>query len=157
MRSAPPRRQAQGGISLLEMLLVVALIAATSLIAAAAFSGGFRGMQLRSAAKEVAAQLRFTRTQAIATGEPQTFEIDPQAHTWRAPDGHEGEIPEMLEISFYGARQVQPAEGVGAIMFFEDGAATGGRIQLGLEQAAWNIDVAWLTGEVELSRAEAEQ
>jgi general secretion pathway protein H len=156
MRSLSPNRRGATGISLLEMLLVVALIAATSLIAAAAFSGGFRGMQLRSAAKEIAAQLRFTRTQAIATGEPQRFVIDPAARTWQAPDGHDGEIPEALEVGFYGARQAQPAEGAGAIMFFEDGASTGGRIRLSLEQAAWNIDVAWLTGEVELSRAEAE-
>lgn len=144
------------GVSLLEMLLVIALIGAVSVIAAAAFSGGFRGMQLRSAAKEIAAQLRYTRTRAIATGEPQKFVIDPQARSWQAPDGHDGEIPDALRVSFTGARQAQPAEGVGAIMFFEDGAATGGRIRLSLEQAAWNIDVAWLTGEVSVGRAEPE-
>ena len=110
------RRRGQGGVSLLEMLLVVSLI-------------------------------------AIATGQPQRFVIDPAARTWQAPDGHDGEIPEALQVRFTGAREAQPAEGEGAVMFFNDGAATGGRIQLSRDGAAWNIDVAWLTGEVTLARA----
>lgn len=142
------------GVSLLEMLLVVALLAAVSLLAAAAMSGGFAGMQLRSNAKQIAAQLRYTRTQAIATGQPQRFTIDPQAHTWTAPGNRHGEIPEKLGITFIGAREVQPRQGEGAIMFFGDGASTGGRVQLSAKKAAWNVDVAWLTGEVKLRRAQ---
>lgn len=144
------------GASLLEMLLVIALIAAASLLAAAAFTGGFKGMQLRSTAKEVAAQVRYTRTQAIASGQPQRFVIDPQARTWQAPNGRNGEIPPSLGVVFTGAREVRPSEDEGAIMFFADGAATGGRIRLTLERAAWDIDVAWLTGEVRLRRSGAD-
>lgn len=81
------------GVSLLEMLLVVALIAAMSLLAAAAFGGGMAGLQLRSSAKEIAANLRYTRALAISTGEPQRFTIDPVAHAWTAPNGRDGEIP----------------------------------------------------------------
>lgn len=143
------------GVSLLEMLLVITLIAAASLLAAAAFTGGLGGMQLRSSAKEIAAQLRYTRTQAIATGQPQRFVIDPQARRWQAPNGRSGEIPPALGVEFTGAREVQPTRGEGAIMFFEDGAATGGRIRITLDRAAWNVDVAWLTGEVSLRRAPA--
>ena len=147
-------KRRQAGVSLLEMLLVVSLIAIASLLAAAAFSGGIKGMELRSTAKEIAAELRFTRTRAIATGQPQRFVIDPAARTWQAPDGHDGDIPDALQVRFIGAREVQPSEGEGAVMFFNDGAATGGRIQIGREGAAVNIDVAWLTGEVTMARAE---
>ncbi|KRD34095.1 type II secretion system protein GspH [Lysobacter sp. Root916] len=143
------------GFTLLEMLLVIALIAAIGLLAAFAFTGGIAGMQLRSNAKELAAQLRYTRTQAIATGQKQTFTIDPGAHTWSGANGRAGEIPKSLKLSFVGARQLQPAEGQGAIVFFNDGASTGGRIQLSAKRAGWNIDVAWLTGEVRLKRVEA--
>ena len=68
------------GFSLLEMLLVVALIAAVGVLTATALTGGMDGIRLRAAAKQVAAQLRFTRAQAIATGRPQRFIIDPRAH-----------------------------------------------------------------------------
>jgi len=142
------------GVSLLEMLLVVALLATISVLAATAMTGGFAGMQLRSEAKKITAQLRYTRTQAIATGQPQRFTIDPEARTWTAPGNRRGEIPGKLGIHFTGAREVQPRRGEGAIVFFPDGASTGGRVQLSARQAAMNIDVTWLTGEVRLRRGE---
>lgn len=147
-------RSRVAGTSLLEMLLVIALIAALGLLAAAALGGGFAGMQLRSNAKQIAAQLRYTRTQAISTGRPQRFTIDPRAHAWTAPNDRRGEIPASLGVRFIGAREVQPTAGEGAIMFFADGASTGGRVQLQAKQTAWNIDVAWLTGEVRMRRVE---
>ncbi len=145
----------QRGMSLLEILLVMALIGATGLLAAGVLTGGFDRMELRSTAREVAAQLRFARTRAIATGSTRQFTIDPGARAWQGAEGHAGEIPRSLEIEFTGAREVQAGEGVGAIVFFGDGASTGGRVQLRMRDAAWNIDVAWLTGEVSLRRAEA--
>lgn len=154
-RAGVRARRAGVGFTLLEMLLVVALIAAIGLLAAFAFTGGIAGMQLRSSAKELAAQLRYTRTQAIATGQKQTFTVDPSAHTWSGANGRSGEIPKSLKLSFVGARQTQPREGEGAIVFFNDGASTGGRIQLSAKRAGWNIDVTWLTGEVRLKRVEA--
>lgn len=142
------------GFTLLETLLVVALLAVASALAAAALTGGFRGMELRSTAKEIAANLRYTRARAISTGQPQRFTIDPQARAWQAPNGRSGEIPARLSVEFTGAREVQPSEGEGAVVFFPDGAATGGRVRLGLDGAEWRVDVAWLTGEVTVARGE---
>ncbi|HUH89834.1 MAG TPA: GspH/FimT family pseudopilin [Lysobacter sp.] len=155
MPSAVPGLRRQAGVSLLEMLLVVGLIAAASLLAVAAFSGGMKGTQLRSAAKQVAAELRYTRTHAIATGQPQRFTIDPQARTWQAPNGHHGTFPPELQVRFIGAREVQPSANEGAVMFFADGAATGGRVKLSRGDAGWDVDVAWLTGQVTLQRTGA--
>lgn len=143
------------GFSLIEILMVVLLIAAASALAAAVVTGGFAGMRLRSEAKEIAAQLRYTRAQAISTGRAQRFLIDPAAHTWLAPNERKGEIGESFGVAFFGAREVQPMRGVGAIQFFPDGASTGGRVQLTAKNAAWNVDVQWLTGEVKVARGEA--
>jgi len=149
------RTHAQRGVSLLELLIVIVLIAAIGVLTMGAMSGGVAGMQLRTASKEIAAQLRYTRSQAIATGRAQKFTIDPSARTWTAPNGRNGEIPKSIGIVFTGAREVQPRRGEGAIQFFADGASTGGRVKLSAKQAAWNVDVAWLTGEVKLKRGEA--
>lgn len=145
------------GFSLLEMLLVVVLVAATGLLAAGMLGGGFDRLKLKSSAQEIASQLRYTRAHAIATGVPQRFTIDPAAHAWQAANGRSGEVPERLGIRFTGAREVQSREGEGAIVFFGDGASTGGRVRLDFRRAAWNVDVAWLTGEVSLHRAEEER
>ena len=148
--------RASRGFSLLEILLVISLIATASVLAAMILTGGMQGMQLRSSSKEIASQLRYTRAQAIATGQPQRFVIDLRAHRWQAPNGKHGKIPSALAVEFTGAREAQPRAGEGGILFFPDGASTGGRVQLRAKQAVSRIDVAWLTGEVTLSRAQAD-
>jgi general secretion pathway protein H len=145
------RKRAQRGFTLLEIILVMVIIAVASVLAAAAMGGGFRGMQLGASARQVASNLRFTRAQAIATGQVQRFEIDPHAHAWRAPKARHGDIPAKLGIAFIGAREVQARPGIGAIAFFPDGASTGGRITLTSGKASWTVDVAWLTGQVEVT------
>jgi general secretion pathway protein H len=150
-------RRRPRGFSLLELLLVMVLIAATGVLAAGILGGGFARMELRGSAREVATQLRYARARALATGVPQTFAIDPAGHAWQGADGRSGDLPDTLGIHFTGAREVQPADGVGAILFFGDGASTGGRVQLSRGAAAFDIDVAWLTGEVTLHRAEPQR
>lgn len=140
------------GFTLLEVLLVVALIALAATLSAMVLTGGMDGMRLRSEAKDIAAQLRYTRARAIATGQPQRFAIDPRAHRWQAPDERRGDIAESLAVRFVGARQAQARAGQGAILFFHDGGSTGGRITLAAKNAAWSVDVAWLTGEVRVFR-----
>ena len=46
------------GFTLLETLLVMALMVGAALLAAMAFTGGMEGMRLRSESKGVAGQLR---------------------------------------------------------------------------------------------------
>jgi general secretion pathway protein H len=147
----------QRGFTLLEIIVVMVIIAAAAVLGVMALRGGSERVQLHSATKQIAANLRYTRAQAIATGQPQRFTIDPRGHVWQAPNGRRGAVPETLGIHFTGARQVQPQTGVGAIVFFDDGASTGGRVQIAGKRAAWNVDVAWLTGEVTLKRSERGQ
>ena len=145
------------GFSLMELLLVMALIGVASLLAVAAMSGGMQGMKLHAGAKDVAAQMRFARAVAISSGEPQDVVIDPQARRWQGAKGRSGDLPDGGEIVFTGAREVQPEGGKGAVRFFPDGAATGGRVRLLANGGGWDVDVGWLTGEVRVSRVQAAQ
>jgi general secretion pathway protein H len=150
------------GFSLMEMLLVMALIAVASLLAVAAMSGGMQGMKLHAGAKDVAAQMRFARAVAISSGQPQDVVIDPQARRWQGARGRSGDLPEGGEIVFTGARASQLEGGLvdggkGAVRFFPDGAATGGRVRMLANGGGWDVDVGWLTGEVRVSRVRAPQ
>lgn len=155
MRAARAGAPRAAGFTLIELVAVILIIAIATGLASVAMTGGFDGIRLRSASSEVAAQLRFTRAQALATGKRQDFSIDPHAHTWKAPKDRHGSLPKQLGIEFYGAREVQPSASEGGIAFFPDGASTGGRIRLSVKQAVRDIDVAWLTGEVKVKRGEA--
>jgi general secretion pathway protein H len=126
-------------------------------LAAAAMGGGFRGMQLKASARQIGSNLRYARAQALATGKRQDFSIDPHAHTWKAPKDRHGSVPKQLGIAFYGAREVQPSASEGGIAFFPDGASTGGRIRLSAGKAAWDVDVGWLTGQVEVRAVDLRQ
>lgn len=155
-RAAPPA-QRPIGFSLLEILLVLALIAAATLLAMAALSGGMRGMKLHSAAKDIAAQMRFARAVAISSGRTQDFVVDPDARSWRGANGRTGSLPDAEELVFTGASTAQFADiqeegGAGVVRFFPDGAATGGRLRMRVNGGGWDVDIAWLTGEVRLHR-----
>lgn len=145
----------QRGISLIELIVVVVLIAAATALAASVMGAGLPGQQLRNASRELAAQLRYTRAQAIVTGKSQTFSIDARTREWQAPNRRHGQLPRELNLVATGARIEQTRPDVVAIRFFPEGAATGGRIVLSRERAAWQIDVEWLTGEVTVKRAQA--
>lgn len=147
-----PAARGARGFTLLEIVVVMAIIAAMSVLAAMTLTGGFERLKMQSTGKQIVANLRYTRAQAIASGTQKSFLIDPRAREWRAADTRKGEIPKALEVQFTGAREVQPSEGVGAIVFFPDGASTGGRVRLLSEQASTSVDVAWLTGEVTVHR-----
>lgn len=146
-----PRRTRQlrvGGMSLLEMLLVIALIALVGLVTGGMFARGMAGAQLRNAGKELASQLRLARAEAVARGSAQRFVIEPRARRWEGVGGRSGTLPESLQVSFEGAAQLQQGAGRGAIEFHPDGGSSGGRIVIQRGDARWRIDVGWLTGEV---------
>ena len=147
--------QRQRGISLIELIVVVVLIAAATALAASVMGAGLPGQQLRNASRELAAQLRYTRAQAIVTGKSQTFSIDARTREWQAPNRRHGQLPREIKLVATGARIEQTRPDVVAIRFFPEGAATGGRIVVSRERAAWQIDVEWLTGEVTVKRAQA--
>lgn len=152
-----PAARGASGVSLLEMLLVVLLIAIGAALAAMVLTGGLAGMKLRTEAREIAAQLRYTRAQALRTGRMQRFVIEPERHRWTAGGDHHGDIPRDLGIAFTGAREFQQQQGQGAIVFFDDGGSSGGRIRLSARSAHWDVDVAWLTGEVRVVRGGGQQ
>lgn len=140
------------GFSLLEIIVVVAMIAVVMSFAAYTLSNQLPSQQLRSSAKEIAAELRFTKSQAMLTGEARSFQINVKTREWKGPKNHSGTLPKSLEVIATTARREQPENDIAAIKFFPDGAATGGRIVLQHDTAKWQIDVKWLTGEVTVTK-----
>ena len=166
------------GFTLIEALVVMALMATAFALFAGALVGALPGQQLRDTTHRLAAEMRATRARAVATGVDQSFVIDTQARTWRsggsdalgdppaAPPGtkpgassndgvrRQGAIDATLELGATVAREEQPGPGLAAIRFFADGSSTGGRVVVRRGDAVWRVDVNWLTGAVRVERGE---
>lgn len=189
MRCPPchrPRREV--GFTLIEALLVLALMATAFALFAGALLGALPGQQLRAATGQLAAEMRATRARAVATGIDQSFVIDTQSRTWRSGASgalvdavatgpgstpsmkpgttpatagggvrREGQLDDALAVGATVAREEQPGPGIAAIRFFADGSSTGGRVVVRRGDAAWRVDVNWLTGAVRVERGEAER
>jgi general secretion pathway protein H len=143
------------GFTLIELVVVIMLIAIASAIAAGLMSAGLPGQQLRGASRELAAQLRFARAQAIVSGEPQVFALDTATREWTGPKRHHGSVPAAIQVIAVGARDEQASPSLAAYRFFPDGASTGGHIRLKRNDAEWRLDIDWLTGTVTVTRGDA--
>ncbi len=151
----PPMLRRFGGFTLLEILIVVAIIGVGSVVLMAGISAAMPGRQLREAANQVAAEMRLARAQALVRGRSQRFELDLQTKRWKRDNGErviEGEISDAIDVKATTAREESPGGQVAAIRFFPEGASTGGRIVFARGDAAWRVDVGWLTGQISVHR-----
>lgn len=142
------------GFSLIEILMVVALFALAAGLMGYVLGSGFQGRQLRQAAQEVALALKFTRGQALASGQAQLFTLDVHNRQWDAAGKRHGQLPEPIQVEVVTARQEQVAPQVARIRFFADGSATGGGVTVSRGRAQWRVAVDWVTGRVRMRRGE---
>jgi general secretion pathway protein H len=143
--SALPR---QRGVTLLELLIVLTIMAFVAAIVLPTV-GGVSTAELKSAAREVAAGLRFARGQAIARRGEAFMVIDVDARTFTLPpDARVHRLPEKLDVKLFTAQRDLVGEKIGAIRFFPDGGSNGGRITLAAGERKYDVDVDWLTGRV---------
>lgn len=149
-----PRARHASGFTLLEVLAVIGLIALVIGITSISVSQGLGGAKVRSAGRDLVAALRYTRGQAIVTQSEQVLELDVEKRMYTAPKRKPVELPGDLELRLLTARQELTSETSGKIRFYPDGSSTGGNVKLVSGRRAWDVEVAWLTGEVVLRKGE---
>lgn len=137
--------------SLLELLVVLAIVALASTILVPAFTGG-AGAELQVAARDLASGLRYARSHALTHGDEVTLTLDVDGHRFEISGSDVGrDLPSSVELSLYTARSELLDGNTAAIRFFPDGSSTGGRITVtGANGQERYIDVDWLTGRVDI-------
>ena len=142
------------GFTLIEIVVALALVALVLGFVAMASSGGLQRAALSHAGQDLVAALRYTRGQAIVSGAEQRLELDVEKQSYQAPKRKEIALPRGLKLNLLTAASEQISETSGAIRFFPDGSSTGGRVRLTAGERRWDVEVAWLTGEVRLRELE---
>jgi general secretion pathway protein H len=143
------RARRAAGFTLIELLVVLGILALVLAVAVPLLPGAADRTALRTAASEIAAGLRETRSLALARGRSAAFTLDTARRAYRigeAPAWHG--LPGNVATELFTATQEQLDDVTGDIRFFPDGSSTGGGIRVAQGQVGNEIRVDWLTGRV---------
>lgn len=143
----------QHGVTLLELLIVIALMALIAGIALPIFGGsGVSTTELRGSARQLAAGLRAARSEAVAQRRETFLVLDVAGKRFKVDqDPHEYPLPKGVELKLFTAQNDLVDANVGAIRFFPDGGSNGGRITVASGARKLEVDVDWLTGRVAIN------
>lgn len=110
------------------------------------------GAEMRVAARNVAASLRYTRTRAILDKAEKVFLVDTENRSYQAAGRDAEKLPKGMNVEVNTARSELTSEFVGGIRFYPDGGSTGGNVRLEANGRVYQVNVAWLTGEASVQR-----
>lgn len=144
--------QCNRGFTLLEMLIVLAIIGLVSSISLSLARPRTGVLETKAAAFQIAAYLRSARARAIGRNSETIFSIDVGSRTyWSDGIGKSGRLPENIHVKVISAKSEQREERISRIRFFPDGRSTGGEIRLRHGTQGFSISTDWLTGATKIN------
>lgn len=132
------------------MIVVLLIVATMAALLGTSVVGRLESVKVATAARDLTAALRYTRSQAILHREEKFLEVNLEKRSYLAPGRADIELPDSIELKLLTARSEVSDDKTGRIRFFADGGSTGGRVTLISGGREWKVKVSWLTGEIEL-------
>ena len=129
------RRSGTAGFTLIEMIVVLAILALAAGLVLTHGPMRSQRLELDSAARQVAGALRLARSRAIAQERTVAFALDTRGYS----------LDRGTPVTW--AASVSPA-GNRLVVFTPDGGSSGGLIQLRNGERVVSIGIDWLTGRV---------
>jgi general secretion pathway protein H len=143
------RAGAMRGFTLIELLVVLVIGAFIAALVVPRLTGATERAAVRSAARELEAALRATRSSAMAQGRPQALVLDTASGAFR--EGmRAGRLPGGIHLALTTATGDRLDAQTGRIRFFPDGTSTGGGIDVWAGNDRNQVLVDWLSGRVSI-------
>jgi len=137
------------GVTLLELLIVLALMAIVAGFVVPMFGGPISTSELRASARQLAAGLRLARSEAVSERRETFLVLDVAGKRFKVDrEAAEHRLPSRVELKLFTAQNDLVSENVGSIRFFPDGGSNGGRITVASGERKFEVDIDWLTGHV---------
>lgn len=135
-----------GGFTLLEIIVVVALISMIAMMAMPFVRSPSPSLTLRSEATRLVSALRATRAASMASNQPHTLAIDVDRRVFRSPVVRPTAIDKRIILSMTVADQTRASAGEAGVQFFPSGRSSGGQIRMQLSTAMVQVRINWATG-----------
>lgn len=143
---ADQRSDKIAGFTLVEMMVVLAIMALVAAIAAPGLVKRYRTDNLDTSASEIVARFRTARTLAIATARPQRIVVDASTRTIRFDERHLMKLADDVAMVVTTGRETAIADKQAVLTFLPNGSASGMEIDLRRGDETERIEVNWLTG-----------
>ena len=137
---------ATAGFTLVEMLVVLAIMALVAAIAAPGLVSHYRTKSLETVAGEITMRLRLSRTSAIATARPRQVVVDLGSRLIRFGERDSLALPDDVKMTVTTGQETVVAGRQTVLTFLPDGSASGMDIALEQKGRTARIAVNWLTG-----------
>jgi general secretion pathway protein H len=145
------RRPRNAGFTLLELLLVLLLMGLVYALAGPLIDTGTVGLDMKAAARQLAAGLRKARSVAVTEHREAVLTLDVEGRKFAVSgDATIYTLPTKLEYALFTAQSEVMEEKTGGIRFFPDGGSTGGRVTISVGESKQIVDVDWITGRVKV-------
>jgi general secretion pathway protein H len=139
------------GFTLLELMLVLFVVILGFSVIGLNISTGNDATEHQSAARDLVSALRYAKGQALISHKETTVDLDLNENTYTVSDRDKVfTIPDTIALTVVTAQEELSGKGMASIRFFPDGSSSGGRIKLEKNSVIWQIDINWLTGQIEL-------
>jgi general secretion pathway protein H len=142
---------ASGGFTLLEMVVVLAVLGLALVLVTGYRPPWSRGYSLDATGAELAAQLRLARSEAITSNRPVVLALDLARHRYRVGTASPQLLPPAISLQLVTTAGERQTATTGDIGFNPDGSSTGGRIVLVEGKRRLAVGVDWLTGRVSIA------
>ncbi len=121
-RDALRLRPSQAGFTLIEALVVVAIVGLLAGIISPRLQGVIAGQEFRTARSEMILGVREARALAISSGQAARFQIDPTGKGFRVEKRAAHDLPQAVKLQQVGKS--------GIVTFYPDGTSNGGQFTL---------------------------
>lgn len=142
------RRAGSGGFTLLEMMVVLAIVAMAMALVVPAITRG-TVTSVDDVARDISVAMRKARTSALSAQRSAVLWVDLDKRTYAVGSDKTKTIPGDISIRAQVALTETNARRAG-FRFFPDGSATGGTLLLAQGGASTAVEVDWLSGRVSI-------